>query len=205
MKHLASVVIVAFLVTASAHTAAAEQWTGDDWLYAPLSGAAGGAGGALAGGLAGSLLDGPCLDPDNDCMPAFTIAGLGAGLIIGSAYGVKLYGKKRGHDGKFSSAVIGALLGNIASGSVVVLAAKTIDNGTIGFPAVIGAIIGFPAVGATIAYKRSRGSGGDDRERASAALLEITPEHVALQAPLVGWSVTDDETAVYVPVAGGTF
>ena len=207
MKHV--VVLFVTLVFLSGHTsnAAAEQWSSDDWLYGPLSGVAGGTAGAVGGGLAGSLLDGGCVDfsADSDCSPAFTIAGLGAGLIIGSAYGVSLYGKKRGMDGSFRSAVIGSLLGNIASGSVIVLAAKTIDNGAIGFPVVIAALVGFPAVGATIAYKRSRGSTESEPVRSSAALIEVTPEHVAVQAPIVGWAVTASETAVYVPLAGGTF
>lgn len=205
MKQLVSVALITILLAVATGSARAETWKKDDWIYGSLSAAAGGAAGALAGGLAGSLLDGTCFRKENDCVPAFTIAGLWAGLVLGSAAGVTYYGKKRGLKGRMNSAVLGALLGNLASGSIVALAASSIDSGTIGIPIVLAAVIGGPAIGATIFYRRSLGSDSTADERTTAALLEISPERVKLRMPLVGLAVTRSETAVVLPLAGGRF
>lgn len=204
MKALSLLLAAVFVICFSSGRAEADTWSKDDWIYGPLAGAAGGTAGALAGGLAGSLLDGRCLSSDNDCVPAFTLAGLASGLIIGSAYGVSFYGKKRGLGGSFRSAVIGSLLGHVASGSVIVLAAKTIDEPAIGFPIVFAALVGMPAIGSTIAYKRSAGGEPSD-ERISGALIDVTPDRIKLSPPAIGFAVTKSETAVLIPLAGGTF
>jgi hypothetical protein len=203
MRIVLAIAVVTLTVVRLAAPAHAEDWSRDDWLYGSLAAGAGGAGGALVGGLAGSLLD-TCGPADRACIPASTIAGAGAGLLLGSAAGVTLYGKRRGHDGSFGRAVIGALLGNLAAGPVVVLAAHTIDEPALGLPIVIGTLVAFPAIGATIGYQRSIGGGGDSTP-GSGALLDVTPEHAQLQVPAVGLSITAHETVVLVPLAGGTF
>jgi hypothetical protein len=204
MNRIIALIAALVALTAAAPRAAADDWSRQDWVYGSLAAAAGGTVGALGGGLAGSLLDVDCDLGDTECVPAFTIAGLGAGLIIGSAYGATAYGRRRGLDGSYRSALIGSLLGNLASGSVAVLAAHTIDDGTIGLPIVMAAIIGLPAVGATMGYKRSAGH-ATKSEPTVGALLHVSPERVALGTPIVGLAVTPNETAVLVPLAGGTF
>lgn len=194
------------LVIATSSTAHADEWSSGDTVYATLSGSVGGAGGALGGGLVGSLLDGRCsFDPESDCIPAFTLAGLASGLIIGSASGVSWYGKRRGKRGSFGRAVLGAVLGHIASGAIVALAATTLDSGAVGIPVVFTAMIGMPALGATIAYKRSSGSPPDAERPISGALLDVSPIRIQLRPPVIGLAVTPGETALFVPVAGGRF
>ena len=204
MNHWAAVLALMVVVAAEPGTSHAEDWPKDGWLYAPLAGAVGGTLGAASGGLAGSLLD-TCSFSTPNCTPAFTIAGLGAGLIIGTAAGVSWYGKRRGLRGSFRRAVVGALLGHLASGSVVVLTASTVDNGAIGFPLVIAAIVGMPAVGASIMYKRSMGSPVASSESRSPALVAVDQGKVAVQIPIVGVGVTASETVVLLPLAGGRF
>ena len=192
----------------SAH--ADDRWHGDDWLYGGLAAAGAGTLGAVGGGLAGSLLDPPCRSEDRSCLPAFTIAGAGAGLILGSAYGVTYYGRKRGLDGSFRSAVLGAVLGNIASGSVMVVATRVIDEPAIGIPVAIGVLVGFPAAGATIMYRRSV-RGGEPTTApppppVPAALVGHEPgQGLRLGVPVVSVAALGDDFVLHVPLAAGRF
>lgn len=205
--------MIAFVTAAaslprSAH--ADDRWQGNDWIYGGLAAAGGGTLGAASGALAGSLLDPGCSPDATSCVPAFTLAGAGAGLIIGSGYGVNLYGRRRGLDGSFRSAVIGALLGNIASGSVMVIAARTIDDGAVGVPVAIGVLIGFPAAGATIAYKRSllgaEPTSAPPPPPMPVALVSHEPgTGLRLGVPVVSVAAIEDDLAVHVPLAAGRF
>lgn len=204
-----AVLLLGYVLARPAH--ADGGWRGDDWIYGGLSAAGVGAAGAATGALAGSLLDPSCAPEATSCVPAFTLAGAGAGLIIGSGYGVTYYGRKRGLDGSFRSAVIGALLGNVASGSVMVIAARTIDDPAVGLPVAIGVLVGFPAAGATIAYKRSVRS--DEPTNAPppppplpVALVEHSPERgLRLGIPAVTVAAIGNDVAVHVPLAAGRF
>jgi hypothetical protein len=200
-------VAVGLGLTIDRTSAHADDWSSGDTVYATLSGAGGGVGGAGLGGLAGSLLDGGCnFSSTDDCVPAFTLAGIASGLIIGTASGVSWYGKRRGKRGSFRAALVGSLLGHLASGSVVVLAAATIDNGAIGFPVVFAAMVGMPAIGSTIAYRRSI-----DPEQppssapTSGALIDVSADGVIVGPPAIGFAVTPRETVVTMPLAAGRF
>jgi hypothetical protein len=212
MKRTVLPLVIAVLATSVPRAARAdEQWTGGDWLYGGLSAAGGGTLGAAGGALAGSLLDPPCQPDDTSCLPAFTLAGAGAGLIIGSAYGVSTYGRKRGLDGSFRKAVLGALLGNIASGSAMVIATRVIDEPSIGIPVAIGVLVGFPATGATIMYKRSvhsegPSSGPPPPPPLPVALVEHDPATgTRIGVPAITFAAVGDDVAVHVSLASGRF
>jgi hypothetical protein len=214
MKRIALAAAIAALAAALPRAARADEgWRQKDWVYGSLSAAAGGTGLGALGALGGSLLDPPCTpSATTTCTPAFTLAGAGAGLIIGSAYGVTLYGRKRGLGGSLKSAVIGSLIGNVASGSAMVLVVRAIDSETIGLPIAFGVLIGFPAVGATIGYRRSVDEGvpapvgPPPPAPVALALVGHSPEAgLSLQVPAVTVAALGDDVAVYVPLAAGRF
>lgn len=211
MKQTVLLLVTAVLATLLPRSARADdRWDRGDWLYGGLSAVGGGTLGAVSGAAAGSLLDRPCRPDETSCFKAFTIAGAGAGLIIGSAYGVTLYGRMRGLHGSATKALLGAILGNVASGAAMVVAARVIDNGAIGIPVAVGVLVGFPAVGATIAYKRSVKSAepatAPPRPAVPLALVEHTPGGgVALGIPAVTFAAIGDDVAVHVSLAAGRF
>lgn len=163
------------LNAASAQGVEAELQT-DEFIWAALSGAGVGGAASVVGGLLGNTLDEPCPDDKlpNECPPpAFTAAGAYTGLVLGTAYGVKLYAESKGYEGRYSGALYGAMLGNLASGIPALLIISATDDPMVGFPVLAAVLIAFPAVGATIGYEMTL----PDEAPPAMALLDLHPDY----------------------------
>lgn len=183
---------------------------GDDFLWMTLTGAGGGAAAGLAGALVGSLLDADCTTTATaSCPPpAFTLAGAWSGLVIGSAWAVDWYGSRAGYRGRFTPALVGGILGNLASGLPLVLVTRSVDDGAIGFPLVAALLVGGPALGATLGYQSSLPD-GEPEASASGGLLDLSADGLRLGLPAMG--IGPDQVrgqrgwTAQLRLAGGTF
>jgi hypothetical protein len=185
---------------------------GDDMVWMSLSAAGGAAGGMVLGALLGNMLDSPCTPTATQptCPPpAFTIAGAYSGLVIGSTFAAEWYGSAQGYRGRRLPTMIGAILGNVASGLPIVLVGRGLDE-DVGLPLVLGLVVAGPAIGATLGYQYSLPDGEESTAGQSGALLDLDPAAGwTVQLPAVGFGPERQNQqrgwGAHVRLAGGVF
>lgn len=210
MRALLTALCLLFSLSAHATPTVRTSLAGDDFLWMTLTGAGGGAAAGIGGALIGSYLDTDCtVTATRDCPPPpFTLAGAWSGLVIGAAWSVDWYGSRNGYNGRFTTALVGGILGNVASGLPIVLVASGLEDNPLRAPLLIALMVGGPALGATLGYQYSL---PDDTVEAasSGGLIDVSGEGLrfAMPAMAFGPDLVDGRRgwSAQLRLAGGVF
>jgi hypothetical protein len=138
------------------------DWTGREWFALMLMGDVGGivvaAGGFLAGASIGALACVPLASDNFACLEPMALGALVggvAGWIGGVPVGVMLFGQKTElRDGKYGPALVGSLLGTLASGLIVGLLYEAGAGDNLVKMGAYSLLV-LPTLGATMGYHRS--------------------------------------------------